>query len=145
MQSYEKRTWWAKHRVTERLKSDEFLGAAISAAYLIAIADSEHSPEEYDALVDRLQILGDVDRDKIEDHLSSAANDYEGRSGDELVDDIRQIVTDPEGARAVLMFALSVSLADELSTEEREMAKRLADGIGLRDVDLDSVIAEIRG
>ncbi|MGE0402529.1 MAG: tellurite resistance TerB family protein [Kofleriaceae bacterium] len=145
MQSYEKRTWWSTHRLTERLKSQSFLEAAVTAAFVIAAADGSASAEEYDALRDRLEILGGVDSDKIDEYFTAAANQLEGKGFATPIAHVASLV-DADGARAVFMLAMAIALADDdVSAEEREVAKELADGIGLRDVDLDSLIAEIRG
>jgi tellurite resistance protein len=66
MASYEKRTWWSKHGLTERLSEEGFLEAAVTTAFLVAAADGNQSEQEYDALLDRLEIQGVVDRDRID-------------------------------------------------------------------------------
>src|SRR5688500_15344458 len=43
MASYEKRTWWTHHGLTERLTSEPFLEAAVTSAFLIAAADGHAS------------------------------------------------------------------------------------------------------
>ena len=50
MASYEKRTWWSRHQLTERLADDAFLEAAVTSAFLVAAADGSQSDTEYDAL-----------------------------------------------------------------------------------------------
>src|SRR4051794_33302063 len=77
MTSYEKRTWWTRYRMTEQLAEDSFLEAAVTGAFLIAAADGSQSEQEYDALLDRLEILGGVDRDKIDAILTSAAHELD--------------------------------------------------------------------
>jgi len=145
MQSYEKRTWWSTHRLTERLKSQSFLEAAVTAAFVIAAADGTASAEEYDALRDRLEILGGVDSDKIDEYFTAAANQLEGKGFATPIAHVAALV-DKEAAHAVFMLAMAIALADnDVSAEEREVAKELADGIGLGGVDLDSLVEEIRG
>ena len=146
MESYEKRTWWSKHRLTERLASQSFLEASVTAAFVIAAADGSASAEEYDALRDRLEILGGVDSDKIDEHFSAAANQLEGKGFATPIAHVAALVDDKDAALAVFVLAMAIALADDdVSAEEREVAKDLADGIGLGAVDLDSLIAEIRG
>ena len=97
MASYKKRTWWSRHQLTERLTSERFLEAAVTTAFLIAAADGHASEQEYDALLDRLEILGGVDRDKVDELLTAASNKMEGsgfepriaRVGEHLTDDRR--------------------------------------------------------
>ena len=55
MASYEKRTWWTRYGLSERLTGDTFLEAAVTSAFLIAAADGNASEQEYDALLDRLE------------------------------------------------------------------------------------------
>lgn len=147
MESYEKRTWWAAHRLTERLQSESFVQAAVTAAFVIAAADGTASADEYDALRDRLEILGGVDSDKIDELFSAATRAVEANGDAPAIAHVAELVAgDAESARAVFMVALAVALADdEVSAQEREVATSLADGIGLPSVDLDSLIAEIRG
>jgi tellurite resistance protein len=146
MESYEKRTWWAQHRLTERLKSQSFLEAAVTAAFVIAAADGSASAEEYDALRDRLEILGGVDSEKIDEYFTAAANQLEGKGFATPIAHVAALVDDKQSAHAVFMLAMAIALADDdVSAEEREVAKELADGIGLGAVDLDSLVTEIRG
>jgi tellurite resistance protein len=146
MQSYEKRTWWSKYRLTERLKTESFLEAAINAAFVIAAADGSASEQEYDALLDRLEILGGIERDTIDEKFTAVSNELEANGFEPQIARIAELVGDTEAARAVLMLAMAIALADDdVSAEEREVAKQLADGIGLGAVDLDSLVTEIRG
>ncbi len=146
MESYEKRTWWSKHRLTDRLTSLSFLEASVTAAFVIAAADGTASAEEYDALRDRLEILGGVDSEKIDEYFTAAANQLEGKGFATPIAHVASLVDDKDSARAVFTLAMAIALADnDVSAEEREVANELADGIGLADVDLDSLIAEIRG
>jgi len=146
MESYEKRTWWSKHRLTERLKTETFLEAAVNAAFVIAAADGNASEQEYDALLDRLEILGGIDRDTIDEQFTTVSNELEANGFEPRIARIAELVNDKEAARAVFMLAMAIALADDdVSAEEREVAKQLADGIGLGAVDLDSLVAEIRG
>lgn len=146
MQSYEKRTWWSKHRLTERLKTETFLEAAVNAAFVIAAADGNASEQEYDALLDRLEILGGIDRDTIDEQFTAVSNELEANGFEPRIARIGELVADKDAARAVFMLAMAIALADDnISAEEKEVARQLADGIGLGDVDLDSLVAEIRG
>lgn len=146
MQSYEKRTWWSQYRLTERLKSESFLQAAVTAAFVIAAADGSASAEEYDALRDRLEILGGVDSEKIDEYFTAAATNLEATDTATVIAGIAELVGDKDSAHAVFMLAMAIALADDdVSAEEREGALELADGIGLGKVDLDSLATEIRG
>ena len=146
MTSYEKRTWWSRHGMTDRLAGDNFLEAAITSAFLIAAADGQASEAEYDALLDRLEILGGVDRDRIDEHLTTAAALVEGSGFDPVIERCATLIGEKGGAEAAMMLAMAIALADDdVSTEEREVATQLADGIGLGPVDLDSLVTEIRG
>lgn len=146
MESYEKRTWWSQHRMTERLKVQTFLEAAVTAAFVIAAADGTASADEYDALRDRLEILGGVDSEKIDEYFTAAANQLEGKGFATPIAHVAALVANKEEANAVFVLAMAIALADDdVSAEEREVAKELADGIGLAGVDLDSLVNEIRG
>ena len=150
MQSYEKRTWWTRHRLGERLAHDAFREAAITGAFLVAAADGNASEVEYDALLDRLQILGDVDRDTIDAILTAAAKGLEADGFAPLIARIGELVRDGDpadaGGEAIMMLALAIALADDTVTaEEREVATQLATGLGLAGVDLDAMLAELHG
>lgn len=146
MASYEKRTWWSRHELTERLASDAFLEAAVTTAFVVAAADGHASEQEYDALLDRLEILGDVDRDKIDQLLTVASNQLEASGFDPLIARVGELVADKAAGEAALMLGLAVALADDVvSAEERELATQLANALGLTGIDLDPMLAEIRG
>ncbi len=144
MESYEKRTWWSQHRLTERLARSPFLEAAVTAAFLIAASDGSASEQEYDALLDRLEILGGVNRDAIDQLLSSAAKALEEGGFDPSVAHVAELVGDADDGEAVLMVGLAVALADDdVSTDEREIATQLAKAMRL-DIDLEAMLATIR-
>lgn len=146
MESYEKRTWWSKHGLTQRLKTETFLEAAINGAFVIAAADGSASEQEYDALLDRLEILGGIDRDAIDEKFTAVSSELEANGFEPRIARIAELVRDTSDANAVFMLALAIALADDdVSAEEREVATQLADGIGLAGVDIDAAIAEIRG
>lgn len=144
--TYQQRSWWMKHRLTERLAEDSFLEAAINAAFLIAASDGAQSEQEYDVLLDRLELLGDVDRDLIDEKLTNAARELESSGVAPRVAYIGDQVGDPDAAMAVFLLALAVALADnEVSDEERAAAQELATGLGLDPAGLDAALAQIRG
>lgn len=146
MTSYEKRTWWSRHGMTDRLAGANFLEAAITGAFLIAAADGQASEVEYDALLDRLEILGGVDRDKIDELLTAASSGLEANGFEPQIARVVELVSDTEAASALLMLALAVALADDdVSMQEREIAMQLAAGLGLDSVDLDALLTELRG
>ena len=145
MSSYEKRTWWTRHRLTERLADESFLDAAVTTAFVIAAADGHASEDEYDALLDRLEILAGIDRDRVDELLSNAANQLEAKGFEPRIAHVAESVSGPEAGEAVLMVGLAVALADDdFSGEEREIAQQLAAALGIA-VDLDKIVAEIRG
>jgi tellurite resistance protein len=146
MASYEKRTWWSKHRMTERLTAESFLEAAVSSAFVIAAADGNASDAEYDALLDRLEILGGIDRDKIDEQFTAVSNEIEASGFEPRIARIGELVNGADAATAVLMLGIAVALADdEVSTQEREVIGQLAAGIGVGSANIDALIAEIRG
>ncbi len=146
MTSYEKRTWWSRHGMTDRLAGENFLEAAITSAFLIAAADGQASEAEYDALLDRLEILGGVDRDKIDELLTAASKGLEANGFEPQIARVAELVSDKEAAAAVLMLSLAVALADDdVSMQEREIANQLATGLGLDALELDGLLTEIRG
>lgn len=146
MTSYEKRTWWSRHQMTERLKSGPFLDAAITSAFLIAAADGQASEEEYDALLDRLEILGGVDRDKIDEILTTATKHLEATGFEPVIARVVELVADRESAEAVVTLSLAVALADnDVSMQEREIAVQIAAGLGLDAIAVDALLAELRG
>jgi tellurite resistance protein len=146
MASYEKRTWWSKHRLTERLKAETFLEAAVSSAFVIAAADGNASEEEYDALLDRLEILGGIDRDKIDEQLTAVSSEIEASGFEPKIARIGELLNGSDSATAVLMLAVAIALADDdVSAQEREVIGQLAAGIGIADTNIDALITEIRG
>lgn len=146
MASYEKRTWWSRHQLTDRLAAGAFLEAAVTTAFLVAASDGSASEAEYDALLDRLEILGGVDRDKIDELLTAVSNHVESTGFEPRIARLTELVTDTADATAALMLGLAIALADdELTNEEREIAGQIAKGMGLADVDLDAMVTEIRG
>ena len=146
MASYEKRTWWSRHKLTERLADATFLEAAITSAFLVAAADGSQSDTEYDALLDRLEILGGIDRDKIDELLTSVSNDVEASGFEPRIGHLADLVKTREAAEAVLMLGVAIALADDdFSKEEREVATQISMAIGLGKVDLDGLVSDIRG
>lgn len=146
MASYEKRTWWTRHRMTERLANEAFLEGAVTCAFLIAAADGHASEEEYDALLDRLEILGGVDRDKVDELLTVATNELESSGFEPRIARVAELVTEREAAEAALRLGLAIALADDdVSEQEREIATQLAKALGIEALSLDAVIAELRG
>lgn len=146
MASYEKRTWWSKHGLTERLQDESFLEAAVTTAFLVAAADGSQSEQEYDALLDRLEILGGVDRDRIDELLTTVSNDVEANGFEGRLARVSDLIKDKAAAEASLMLGLAIALADDnVSDEEREVANQLSAATGLGTLALDSLIAEIRG
>lgn len=145
MESYEKRTWWSRHRLTERLVDPGFLEAAITTAFLIAAADGHASEAEYDALLDRLEILGGVDRDRVDEVLTAAASELEASGFEPRIARVAELVDDTGAAEAAMMLGLAIGLADDdFSAEEREIATQLAAALHV-DLELEKLLAEIRG
>jgi tellurite resistance protein len=145
MESYEKRTWWSRHRLTERLADDAFLEAAVTVAFLIAAADGHASEQEYDALLDRLEILGGVDRDKIDELLTHAASRLEQNGFEPNISRVARLVDAPDAAEAVLMLGLAIGIVDDhFSSDEQNIARQLAAALR-HPVDFDAMIAELRG
>jgi len=147
MASYEKRTWWSRHGLTERLADDAFLEAAVSCAFLVAAADGSQSDTEYDALLDRLEILGGIERDKIDELLTAVSSEVEASGGFEpRIARLADLIKTREAAEAVMMLGIAIALADDdFSAEEREVATQIAMSIGLGRIDLDSLVIDIRG
>jgi tellurite resistance protein len=146
MASYEKRTWWTRHGLTERLANQTFLEAAVTSAFLIAAADGNASEQEYDALLDRLEILGGVDRDKIDALLTIVSNDVEANGFEPRIARVAELVGDRDAADAALMLGLAIGLADnDFSAQEREVATQLATALGVPVSSLDGRLSEIRG
>src|SRR3954465_9963510 len=111
MDSYEKRTWWSHHQLTRRLQDPAFLEAAVTSAFLVAAADGNASEEEHDALLDRLEILGGVDRDQIDEQLTAVARDLDASGFEPRIARVAELVADG-AAEAVLMLGLAIALAD---------------------------------
>jgi tellurite resistance protein len=147
MASYEKRTWWSRHGLSDRLKDDTFLEAAVTCAFLVAAADGHQSEQEYDALLDRLEILGGVDRDKIDELLTAANHDVEAHGFEPRIARVADLIDgNKQAAEAALMLGIAIALADDdVSREEREVATQLSAALGLGLLNLDALIAEIRG
>lgn len=145
MGSYEKRTWWTRYGLSARLKTEGFLEAAVTGAFLIAAADGNASEREYDALLDRLELLGGVDRDQIDELLTAAASDVEATGFEPRMARVGELIADRGSAEAALILALVIALADdEVSDTEREVAGQLATTMGLASADVDAMIGELR-
>ncbi|MFT3696668.1 MAG: tellurite resistance TerB family protein [Kofleriaceae bacterium] len=145
MASYEKRTWWSTHKLTERLQSPAFLDAAVTTAVVIAAADGSMSEQEQDALLDRLEILGGVDRDKIDELVTDVTRDIEGNGFEPRIAKLDDLLGDAAEGEAALMLGLAIALADDdVSTEEREVLTQIATKLDLK-VNLDTLITEVRG
>ena len=111
MASYEKRTWWSAHQLTERLKDPSFLEAAVTTAFLIGAADGSVSEQEQDALLDRLEILGGVDRDKIDTLLTAVSQDVEANGFEPRISRVADLVDDKASAMAAVMLGLIPAFA----------------------------------
>ena len=146
MSSYEHRTWWREHDLTARLAHPGFLEAAVMCAFAVGAADGGVSAEEYDALLDRLVILGDVDRDQVDEHLTAAAGWLEADGFVPLMRRASELLVDGPARTAALMLGLAIALADDdFADSERELARQLAEAIGLPGFDLDGAVAILRG
>jgi tellurite resistance protein len=146
MPSYERRTWWTQHGLTERLRDESFLEAAVTTAVLVAAADGHQSEQEYDALLDRLEILGGVDRDKIDDLFTSVTKQVEGKGFEGKIAHIAELLGDRASAEAALMLGIAIALADDdFSAQEREIATQIANAVGLDSLDLNAMVNQIRG
>ena len=146
MASYAARTWWSRRSLTHRLQDESFLEAAVTTAFLVAAADGTQSNVEYDALLDRLELLGGVERDRIDEVLTAVANDVEANGFEARIARVAELVKDEEAAEAALMLGIAIALADDnVSNEERDVANQIAAATGLGELGLDSLIAEIRG
>ncbi|MDX2089977.1 MAG: TerB family tellurite resistance protein [Kofleriaceae bacterium] len=132
--------------MTERLANEAFLEGAVTCAFVIAAADGHASEEEYDALLDRLEILGGVDRDKVDELLTVATNELESAGFEPRIARVAELVTEREAAEAALRLGLAIALADDdVSAQEREIATQLAKALRLEALSLDDVITELRG
>jgi tellurite resistance protein len=146
MASYEKRTWWSRHELTDRLKDETFLEAAVTCAFLVAASDGNQSEQEYDALLDRLEILGGVDRDRIDELLTAASQDVDANGFEPRIARVADLLSNKPAAEAALMLGLAIALADnDVSKEEREVATQLSAALGLGLLNIDALIEEIRG
>lgn len=146
MASYEKRTWWTRYGLSERLTGEAFLEAAVTTAFLIAAADGNASEQEYDALLDRLEILGGVNRDRIDELLTAVSNDVEANGFEPRIARVTELLTDRGSAEAAMMLGLAIGLADnDFSAQEREVATQLSNALSLPISELDERVAEIRG
>src|SRR3954467_4619220 len=108
MDSYEKRTWWSHHQLTQRLQDPAFLEAAVTSAFLIAAADGNASEQEYDALLDRLEILGGVERDKIDALLTAVSNEIEASGFEGRIAHVAELLADRGAAEAAFMLGLAI-------------------------------------
>ncbi|MBA3817788.1 MAG: tellurite resistance TerB family protein [Deltaproteobacteria bacterium] len=134
-----------RHALSERLKNEAFLEAAVTSAFLIAAADGQASEQEYGTLLDRLELLGGVDRDTIDELLTAAAHDLEAAGFEARIARVGELIGDRDSAEASLMLGLAIALADDdVSDSEREIAAQLAAVSGLGGVDLDTLITQIR-
>jgi tellurite resistance protein len=118
----------------------------VTSAVLIAAADGKQSEDEYDALLDRLEILGGVDRDKIDALVTAVTHDIEASGFEPRIARIGELINDRPSADAALMLGLAIALADnDFSAPEREVAAQIAVATGISPGDLDGYITEIRG
>jgi tellurite resistance protein len=146
MASYEKRTWWSRHELTDRLKDETFLEAAVTCAFLVAASDGNQSEQEYDALLDRLEILGGVDRDRIDELLTAANQDVDANGFEPRIARVADLLSNKPAAEAALMLGLAIALADnDVSKEEREVATQLSAALGRGLLNIYALIEEIRG
>jgi len=146
MASYEKRTWWSRLGLTERLADESFLEAAVTCAFLVAAADGSQSEQEYDALLDRLEILGGIDRDRIDEVLTAVSNEVEASGFEPRIAHLADLIKSREAAEAALMLGVAIALADDdFSAEEREVATQISMALGLGKVHLDGIASDLRG
>lgn len=132
--------------MSKRLQDEAFLEAAVTTAFLVAAADGSQSELEYDALLDRLELLGGIERDRIDELLSLVANDVEANGFEARIARVAELVKDQAAAEAAVMLGIAIALADDnVSDEEREIAKQLSTATGLGELSLDTLIGEIRG
>ena len=146
VQRFEQRPWWGKRRVKERLASERFLDASVTAAFLIAAADGTVSPEEYDELLAKFEHGAGADRDAVDGILTRTASAVEGAGFEGALAHVSELLGDPAEAEAALALAVATALADhEVTEEEREVAEQLAKAIGVAGAKIDSLLAEIQG
>ncbi|MBZ0236409.1 MAG: tellurite resistance TerB family protein [Deltaproteobacteria bacterium] len=145
MPSYEKRTWWTRHDMSRRLADETFLEAAVTCAFAVAAADGSASEVEYDALLDRLELLGGVERDTIDGLVSNASHRLEEDGFAPLIARVAELVGDPGQAEAALMLGLVIGLADdEYTSTEQEIVTQLATATGVAPARVDEMVAELR-
>ena len=99
-------------------------------------------------MLDRLEILGGVERDKVDTLLTDVSREVEGSDlGFETrIARVAELLSDRGAREAALMLGLAIGLADnDFSAEEREIASKLATALGLPASELDDRVAEIRG
>jgi tellurite resistance protein len=145
MSAYEKRAWWSRYGMTQRLTSEMFREAAVTCGFLIAAADGSVSEGEYDALLDRLELLGGLDRDTIDQLLTDAGHTLDEAGFDPLIARVAELLGDPGEAEAALMLALAVALADDdFSDTEREIASQLATASGVSSATVEAMLADLR-
>lgn len=145
MSSYEKRTWWTRHDMSRRLTDEAFLEAAVTCAFAVAAADGSASEVEYDALLDRLELLGGVERDTIDGLVSNASHRLEEDGFAPLIARVAELIGDPGQAEAALMLGLVIGLADdEYTATEQEIVTQLATATGVAPARVDALVAELR-
>jgi len=145
MSSYEKRTWWSRHNMTHRIASESFLEAAVTSAFLVAAADGNASEREYDALLDRLELLGGVERDTIDELVTRASHALEESGFEPLIARVAELIADLGDAEAALMLGLVIGLADDdFSDKEREIASQLATATGVTPASFEALLTQLR-
>ncbi|MBE7452244.1 MAG: tellurite resistance TerB family protein [Kofleriaceae bacterium] len=145
MSTYEKRAWWTRHGMTQRLASESFREAAVTCGYLVAAADGSVSETEYDALLDRLELLGGLDRDTIDQLLTDGGHTLDEAGFEPLIARVTELIGDPSEAEAALMLGLAVGLADnDFSEPEREIATQLATAGGVSAERVEAMLADLR-
>ena len=145
MSSYEKRTWWTRHNMTHRIANESFLEAAVTSAFLIAAADGHASDREYDAMLDRLELLGGVERDRVDEQVTQVSHALEEAGFEPLIARVAELITDPDAAEAALMLGLVIGLADDdFSDSEREVALQLATATGVTPASFETLLSQLR-
>lgn len=131
--------------MTHRLANESFLEAAVICAFLIAAADGNASEREYDTLLDRLELLGGIERDTIDELVTNASHALEETGFEPQIARVAELIGDAEEAQAALMLGLVIGLADEdFSTTEREIATQLATATGVTSASFDALLAQLR-
>lgn len=139
-----KRSWWTLHRISERVRDEDFLEAAITAGFLVAAASGEVSADEYDALLDRFQLLADVDRDAIEERLTVAASRLEAEGFAPLCARVGELIGDRASGEAALLVGLATALADhQISEDERATIDDLAAALGVPGDAIPGLLREV--